>query len=142
MNDVLGKKIKRFDGFISYELNNKKKRYIPDFIIDRNIYEIKSFYLKNKIKNGTEEIKQKFISAKEFVEENSDKYDDYFLFEERELTKEYCDVWNRKYFFSWLLEDGFLEEVKGGKSLIVKRRDGVGKIKEAKEIYDLWSSLK
>lgn len=142
MNDVRGNKIERFEGFISYELLGKKRRYIPDYVMNRYIYEIKSFYLKSKIKNGPEEIKQKFISAKKYVEENKELYDDYFLLEEKDLTKEYGEIWNRKYYFSWLLEDGFLEEVRGGKSLIVKRRDGVGRAKEAKEIYDKWNLLK
>lgn len=47
----LGNKVKRYKGYIEYE-DNYTRRYIPDFILDDTIIEIKSKYYYNKNKEN------------------------------------------------------------------------------------------
>jgi hypothetical protein len=74
--DLKMKKVDRFKGSIKYILNGKSHYYIPDFVIDDVIYEIKSNY---KMENlfDKEEILAKKNSAEKFLENS--KYKDYFI---------------------------------------------------------------
>jgi hypothetical protein len=73
--DLKNKKVERFKGSIKYILNGKSY-YIPDFVIDDVIYEIKSNYKMDNVTNK-EEILAKKNAAEKFLENS--KYKDYFL---------------------------------------------------------------
>lgn len=65
---------------IEYEYENKRKNYIPDFIIDNSIIiEIKNEYTKN-----TDVTKTKIRAAKEFIS-NNDKYTEIIVLTENDL---------------------------------------------------------
>jgi hypothetical protein len=138
--DLEKKTVKRFDGYIQYNFNDKFRRYFPDFVVENKIYEIKSNKILEMRQFGFEEMKAKMNHTYEFIKNNN--YDDFFLLKEEELTELSGNIWYRKYLFSWMVDDGFIINHKNGSSLMVKKREGSYIANGAKEIYKIWNSLK
>lgn len=141
LKDLEGKNVKRFDIAIEFEYNGNKKYYIPDFVCEGEIFEIKSnSILKKKGDNDLFEAKQ--ISAKKFVE-NSDLYNNYKILFDEDFGE---DLRIRDYLYSWLVKDGFITDNYGGKYLERKsyytRENGGAAFKRAKELYLKWNLLK
>ena len=133
--------VKRFDIPIEYELNGKKHYYIPDFLLNEEIVEIKSHaILKKENKNELFEAKKEAMNN--FLN-NSEIYKKYTVLFDEDI--ELLSI--REYIYSWLLKEGFLTEVYGGKSLIKKldyndKNDYNNKnFKLAKEVYKKWKSM-
>lgn len=134
-------KIRRFDLPIEYVLNNKKHYYIPDFLLNEEIIEIKSHAILKK--EGKEEL---FNAKKEAIENflnNSEIYKKYSVLFDEDIK--FLNI--REYIYSWLLKDGFLSEIYGGKSLIRnldyndKNDYNNEKFKLAKEVYKEWLNI-
>ena len=148
IKDIEGIEIKRFDKPINYLLNDKQRRYFPDFIENKKIIEIKSHAILNKKENGLYMQKQKEIALQNYIN-NSELYDGYKVLYEENLTDELKinTIWIRKYLFSWAEENKIIQNVYGGKSLKIKCKPtdiykNNSQFNEAKEIWNKWNSLK
>lgn len=140
LKDIENKKVERFDLKINYCYNNRKRKYYPDFICEDIICEIKSHIIANK---NLEEIKAKEKAANDFVN-NSDIYKGYKIFFEEDFGKEILN--SREYIYTWLIQDGYINERYGGDYMIKQHyytEDyNNNRFLKAKELYLKWISLK
>lgn len=148
IKDIEGIEIKRFDKPINYLLNDKQRRYFPDFIENKKIIEIKSHAVLNKKENGLDMQKQKEIALQNYIN-NSELYDSYKVLYEEDLTNELKinTIWIRKYLFSWAEENKIIKNVYGGKSLKIKHKptdifNNNKQFNEAKELWNKWNLLR
>lgn len=139
--DLDGVKVKRFDMPIEYKLNEKKHYYIPDFSLGEEIVEVKSHAILKK-ENRNELFEAKKEAMNNFLS-NSEVYKKYTVLFDEDIKLVYA----RGYIYTWLLKDGFLTEVYGGKSLQRnldyndKNDYNNEKFKLAKEVYKKWKNM-
>lgn len=148
IKDIEGMEIKRFDKPIDYLLNDKQRRYFPDFIENKKIIEIKSHAILNKKEDDLNMQKQKEIALQDYIS-NSDLYNGYKVLYEEDLTKELKidTIWIRKYLFTWAEENKIIQNVYGGKSLKIKHKptdvfNNNKQFNEAKELWNKWNLLR
>lgn len=135
--DLKNKKIQRFNGYIEYIMNNEMHRYVPDFVIDNCIYEIKSEYF---LRKGPEGILLKKDAAEKYVNDND--FNDYYLLYEKEL-EDYCNLKYKYHLLSFCIDNNIV------KLYSKEKNEKYGKIykrkkyyNESVEIFNKWNLLK
>lgn len=135
VQDLNGKKLKRFKGEIKYVMDDKERGYRPDYIVDNSIIEIKSKWIMEKYQT-LKEITLKKEAAIEFVKNNN--FDNFFIFMEDELSL--IGPFNLKDRIISMLEDNRHILIKHGKIKKYKRRDE--KYLQVEELITKWNLLK
>ena len=141
LKDLEGKEVKRFDIAIEFSYKNNTKYYVPDFICEEKIVEIKSHAILKK-KGDYELFEAKKEAAKQFVEK-SEIYTGYQVLFDEDFGKE--NLRARDYLYSWLVSDGYITQYSGGEYLLKKSSykanlNGAS-FNKAKELYLKWISL-
>lgn len=115
----------------------KKHYYFPDFVIDKNIFEIKSKYY---LKYNSDEIYAKKNAAEKYIENNN--FNDYYLLFENELN-EIGNLNYRYHLLSFCIDNNVV------KMYSIHKKELYGKIhcnkkyyNEALGVYNKWNSLK
>lgn len=81
-NEMQGKSIQRYKGYLTYMFEDKLCKYYPDFIIDDKIYEIKGYY-SSRAKAKHEQHPEVILLGREemipIIEEVKEKYGNNFI---------------------------------------------------------------
>lgn len=134
--DLKNKKVERFKGSIKYILNGKNHYYIPDFVIDDVIYEIKSNYKMDNV-TDKEEILAKKNSAEKFLENS--KYKDYFLCFE-DFLKDFTRFEIKHQILCFCIDNKSVELYSKNKEKFIVKKSK--KFDEALIEVNKWNSLK
>lgn len=140
--DLNGKKVERFNDKIEYSLDGKNRFYFPDFLVDNNIVEIKSYYFLREDRK-LEEINEKIKSALKYIKNSNGVYKDYFLITEKEIKADiYDDMRVSKYLYTYLYNGGYLKVRKICDWSFQKTESTFHRQVKAREIFKKWEQQK